>query len=257
MSAAAPAGTVPPTAAQLRAARPGPPARRCGPLSLLAVSLLAVPGSLAVDDWRVGALALAVQLACLPLAAGRWRELWPRLVPVAVAALSVGWSAWLLGDAEDPVAAGLASVLRILVLVLPGVVLTTWLDPSEAGDHLAQRLRWPARAVVASVAALGQLTALRDTWEEVSRARRARGLGPGRGPASAVRWAASTSFGLLVDAVRRAGRTSTAMDARGFAGASRRTWALPAPWRRADTVLLVAGTAVVAVPVLLRVLTPL
>ena len=67
-----------------------------------------------------------------------------------------------------------------------------------------------------------------------------------------MRWSGSTAFGLLVDAVRRAGRTAVAMDARGFDAAARRSWALPAPWRRADTVLLLIGTVVAAVPLLLR-----
>jgi len=239
---------VPPTATQDRTAAGGPPVRRCGPLSLLGASVLPVAGSLAVDTWRVGAVALAVQLLLLPLAVRGWRALLPRLVPVTIAAVSVGWSTWLLGGEADPVAAAVASVLRIAVLVLPGVVLLAWLDPSETGDHLAQRLHLPARAVVAATAALEQLTALAQAWDELSRARRARGLGPGRGPVSRVRWAASTAFGLLVEGLRRAARVSVAMDARGFADAAGRSWALPARWALADTVLLVVGALVAAVP---------
>ncbi|WP_369056099.1 CbiQ family ECF transporter T component [Kineococcus terrestris] len=248
---------VPPTAAQRRAAGPGAPVRRCGPLSLLLASLVAVPGALLVDGWRVGLAALAVQLLWLPAAVHRWRGLPLRLLPLVVAAVGVGWSTWLLTDTADPLGTAVAASLRVTVLVLPGAVLAAWLEPAEVGDHLAQRLRWPARAVVASVAALGQLWALRELWEEVARARRARGLGLGGGPpnpVAALRWAGSTAFGLLVEAVRGAGRTATAMDARGFAHASRRTWALPAPWGRADTVLAVVGVLSAAVPGLVRLL---
>lgn len=249
---------IPATATQTRSAAAGPPVRRCGPLSVLVAALLPAAGSLAVDSWPVGALALAVQLALLPLAVGALRDLLPRLLPVALAAVTIGWSSWLLGDPTDaattPLELGLTAVLRVFVLVLPGAVLVAWLDPAEAGDHLAQRWRWPARAVVAAVVALGQLSVLHETWDEVSRARRARGLGPGRGPVAAVRWSASTSFGLLVDALRRAGRTSTAMDARGFAHAHHRSWAQPAPWHRADTVLVLVAAVVAAVPVLARAL---
>jgi len=242
------AGLVPPTATADRVAAGGPPVRRCGPLSLLGASVLPVAGSLAVDTWRVGAAALGVQLLLLPLAVRGWRALLPRLVPVTVAALSVGWSTWLLGGEADALSAALASVLRIAVLVLPGVVLLAWLDPSETGDHLAQRVHLPARAVVAATAALEQLSALAQAWDELARARRARGLGPGRGPASRLRWGASTAFGLLVEALRRAARMSLAMDARGFADAQRRSWALPARWSAADTVLLAVGALVAAVP---------
>jgi energy-coupling factor transporter transmembrane protein EcfT len=59
-------------------------------------------------------------------------------------------------------------------------------------------------------------------------------------------------FILLVQAIRQAGRTAVAMDARGFAGAQRRTWAEPSRWRRADTVLLFLGAVNAAVPVLLH-----
>ncbi|WP_166614532.1 CbiQ family ECF transporter T component [Kineococcus vitellinus] len=248
---------VPPTPAQLRSAAPGPPVRSCGPLSLLAVSLLCALGALAVDDWQQAAVALLVQLLCLPLVVGRGASPGRRLVPLAVAALSVGWSTVLAGDSDEPLRTAATAALRLVVLVLPGVLLLGWLDPGEAGDHLAQRLRLPGRVVVAAVAALGQLATLAQVWDQVAAARRVRGLGAGRSPLSRARWAASTAFGLLVDAVRRAGRTAVAMDARGFAAAgvdAPRSWALPAPWRRADSVLLAAGALVAAVPLLVRLL---
>lgn len=248
---------IPATATEIRSAATGPPVRRCGPLALLVASLLPAAGSLAIDDPVVGAVSLLVVLGLLPLAVHRVRPLLPRLLPVGIAALSIGWSSWLLGGDEGTGALelGLTAVLRILVLVLPGAVLVAWLDPAEAGDHLAQRWRWPARAVVAAVVALGQLAALHASWDEIARARRARGLGPGRGPLAAIGWAASTSFGLLVDALRRAGRTSVAMDARGFSRTEARTWAHPAPWHRADTVLVLVAVGVAAVPVAVRSLT--
>ena len=247
--------SIPPTSAQRRSAAAGPPVRHCGPLSVLAVSLLAVPASFGVGSWRQGLAGLVAVLLCTPLVVGQWRGLPRRLLPALIGAASVAWSTWLVGEADEPVTAALTAALRLLVLVLPGALLLAWLDPDEAGDHLAQRLRLPARVVVAAVAALGQLTALAQAWDQVAAARRVRGLGAGRGLLSCARWAASTAFGLLVDAVRRAGRTAVAMDARGFSpedGAPARTWALPAPWRRSDTVLLLVGAVVLAVPLLVR-----
>ena len=55
----------------------------------------------------------------------------------------------------DRVVAGAA--LRIAYIVLPGAMLTPSIGSSALGDHLAQRLRLPARAVVASSAALERL----------------------------------------------------------------------------------------------------
>lgn len=249
---------VPPTAAQRRGAGPGPVVRHCGPLPLLAVGVLCAVGAFAVERWWQAAGALAVQLLCLPLVVPGVRALVRRSLPLLIAAVSVGWSTIVAGDAPDPLWTALTASLRLLVLVLPGAVLLGWIDPAEAGDHLAQRLRLPGRVVVAAVVALGQLGTLAAAWEQIAAARRVRGSGPGAGPVSRVRWSASTAFGLLVDAVRRAGRTAVAMDARGFDsdGAVRRSWALPAPWRRADTVLLLVGAVVAAVPLLLRLLVP-
>lgn len=245
---------VPPTAAQRRSTGPGPLVRHCGPLPLLAVGVLCAVGAFAVQEWWQAAGALAVQLLCLPLVVGDRRAFLVRSLPLLVAAVSVGWSTVVAGSSPEPLWTALTASLRLLVLVLPGALLLGWIDPAEAGDHLAQRLRLPGRVVVAVVTALGQLDTLAASWAQIAAARRVRGFGPGRGPLSRSRWSASTAFGLLVDAVRRAGRTSVAMDARGFAGdtALRRSWALPAPWRRADTVLVLVGVVVAALPLVLR-----
>ena len=56
---------IPATATETRSAAAGPPVRRCGPLSVLVAALLPAAGSLAVDSWPVGALALAVQLVLM------------------------------------------------------------------------------------------------------------------------------------------------------------------------------------------------
>lgn len=244
------------TAAQLRSAGPGPLVRHCGPLSCLAVGLLCAVGAFAVQEWWQAAGALVLQLIFLPFVVGDVRSLLRRLLPLTIAAVSVGWSTVLAGDSADPLWTAVGAALRLIVLVLPGVLLLGWVDPAEAGDHLAQRLRVPGRVVVAVVVALGQLDSLAASWDQIAAARRVRGFGPGRGPVARVRWASSTAFGLLVDAVRRSGRISTALDARGFAAdaTTRRTWALPAPWRRSDSILLGVGTVVAATPSLLRLL---
>jgi energy-coupling factor transporter ATP-binding protein EcfA2/energy-coupling factor transporter transmembrane protein EcfT len=226
-----------------------PAAARCGPLAILLVSLLTVLGSVFVRDWRVGLVTLAVQLALAPLAVRRLRTALSRLTPGLVAALSIGWSSWLLGGHE--LTTGVSAGLRILVLVVPGALLTAHLDPSRLGDDLAQRLRLPARPVVATVAALQRVEDLDRVWADAAWARRVRGLGAGRSPIARSREAAALTFVLLVQSIRQAGRMAVAMDARGFAGARRRTWAEPSRWHRSDTVLAVVGAVVAALPVTL------
>jgi energy-coupling factor transport system ATP-binding protein len=228
-----------------------PPVARCGPLAIGLVSLLALVSSVFVRSWPVGLVTLGVVFLLAPLAVRSPASAVRRALPGSLAALSIGWSTWLLGGHELGLAA--AAGLRILVLVLPGSLLTANLDTSRLGDDLAQRLHLPARPVVAAVAALQRVEDLGSVWSQAAWSRRVRGLGAGRSPAARVREVAALTFALLVQTVRRSGRMAVAMDARGFAAAGRRTWAEPSRWQRADTLLLVVGVAVAALPVVLDV----
>jgi energy-coupling factor transporter transmembrane protein EcfT len=212
---------------------------------------MALVSSVFVRSWQVGLVTLAVILLLAPLAARSLRSAALRGLPGLLAGLSIGWSTWLLGGHQ--VGTAVAAGLRILVLVLPGSLLTASLDASRLGDDLAQRLHLPARPVVAAVAALQRVEDLGTVWAEASWARRVRGLGAGRAPLARVREVAALTFVLLVQTVRRSSRMAVAMDARGFAGAHHRSWAEPARWARADTALLLVGLGVAALPIVLDV----
>ncbi len=259
-------------AAQVRELRvparpvPGPGPRppllaRCGPLALLLAALLAVPAGIVSPHWRTSLAVLATQvvLAGLGLVApgrgpgprGRVRAVAVRMVPGLLAAASVGWSTWWLAGHDAATAATVA--LRVLVIVLPSAVLVRWIDPDALGDHLAQRLRLPDRPVVATAAALQRVHAFADTWAEIGRARRVRGLGVSwRRPATLVTHLTALTTGLLVRTLRAAADLAVAMDARGFATAQRRSWWAPAPWTRRDTVLVALATLPLLVAVLAR-----
>ncbi|GAB6938892.1 energy-coupling factor transporter transmembrane component T [Isoptericola variabilis] len=219
---------------------------RVNALVLVALGLLGLVASLGVRDVASAAVGLGACLAfglvLLPRGAGSPA----RYVAVLVAVASVTWSTWLLGG-HDPVVAGVAGV-RIAVLALPGVALAPLVDPSGLADQLGQRLRLPARFVVGVGAALQRFERLGTVWEQAARARRSRGVGPGRGPLSRARHAASVTFAVLASTLRDATAMSVAMDARGFAHAYRRTWADPAPWTRTDTAVLAAGALAAALP---------
>jgi energy-coupling factor transporter transmembrane protein EcfT len=221
-------------------------AARCGPLSMLAVALLPFAGAVAITSAQVGLTSMLGVVLLAVLVLRDWRSTWWRVGIVLFAAVSVAVSTWLYGG-QDVDTAGGAS-LRILYLVLPSALITPYLDPIALGDHLAQRLRLPARFVVVSVAALQRLDLLADVRDQVARARRARGLGGEGGVLTRVRAQASVLFGVLVSTLRSSGRMAVAMDARGFASAHRRTWAEPAPWRRADSLLLLVGVGLAVLP---------
>lgn len=230
------------------------PAGRCNPLAALIIALGGAVGSFFVDHWTTGLVLLAVIIGLSPLGVRRPRSALVRLVPVAVAAVTVGWSTWLLSPAgllslaALPVAA--TEVLRILCLVLPGALLVAEISPSRLSDALAQRLRLPARPVVAAGSALLRLQHLFDTWRQLAEVRTLRGLHPGRSVPGRVRHVASMTFALLISTLRSSTEMAVAMDARGFASAQGRTFALPSPWRPRDWVCCLVAIALVLVPLL-------
>lgn len=228
------------------------------PLSLLFVAFALLGGGLLIDDLTAGVVGLVVVLAVTWSAAGRGRVTWVRLLPGVLGFASVAWSNWLLADPRD-VSQALVAGLRVAFFALPGVVLAGFVDPSALGDQLGQRLRLPARPVLALVVGLQQLDTFTDEWVILSRSRRVRGLGPGRSPVARIRYTAELTFALLVQATRRAERITVAMEARGYSRLARpqyrRTWAEPAPWTGYDTGVVVVGVALAVLPVVIDALT--
>jgi energy-coupling factor transporter transmembrane protein EcfT len=100
--------------------------------------------------------------------------------------------------------------------------------------------------------ALQRLESIGEQWQQVQRARRARGLGLDGGPLRRLRESGASAFALLVVAMRHTGQLATAMDARGFASAAGRTWAEPAPWRPGDTMVTSIAVGLAVLPWLLR-----
>ncbi len=232
-------------------------AARCGPLSLLGSAVLLLIAALFIRDIRTGLAGVGVELLLAPLILGWTRPAVRRLLPGLLAVVSVAFSTWLLSPDQNAMT-GVTAGLRIAFFVLPGILLAGFIEPFTLGDHLAQRLRLPARPVVAAVAALQRFETLGEQWDQLRRTRRMRGLDGGRSPQARWRQLGALTFGLLVQSLRQAGRMAVAMEARGFSATHAlgvpRTWAEPAPWRFADTVLLGVGLVVAAVPVVLSFL---
>ena len=223
---------------------------RVNPLAQLSVGLFSLLGSFWIDSLPVALAALGAYVAVGAVLLPGWRYPLVCLAFTSIAALTIVYSTWRLGgrDPEIAVAAG----LRIVVRAWPGSVMAGYVDPSRLADYLAQTVRLPARLIAALAAALQKFTGFGLAWQQLERVRRVRGFGAGRNPVSNGRHAANMSFALLVHAMRGATSASIAMDARGFATAHGRTWALAAPWARCDVVAIVVAAALGAVPVIAR-----
>ena len=260
----APAGEALASAATAGAARTGAPASaraprrgllaRTNPVArVLALLVATTPLLITIDPVSAG-VALALELALVPLSGVSARSFFLKATPLLVAAplgaLSMllyaspgGHVYWSFGPAAISdhsmwLASGIG--LRMCALVVPAIALLDCIDPTDMGDGLAQILHLPARPVLAALAGARMTSLMAADWKALERARRARGVGD----ASRIRSFLRGSFSLLVFALRRSGKLATTMEARGFGAAGRRTWARPSRLRAADAALVAVAIAV-------------
>lgn len=223
------------------------------PLVVLLIAIAGIFGSLFVRSPLIGAIGLIPAAAMAPMCSRRVKPLVVRAVPVLVAAVMMVWTTLLLHSGfTDPAAWREAARqgLRILVFVLPGALASAAVDPTRLGDALVQQAHLPQRPVVASVAGVVRMGHLGDQWRIQSDVRNLRGLGPKRSLSSRIKYLSSMTFAMVLYAMRSSEILSRAMDSRGFATATRRTYAVESRWRVRDLWGVVLAACVVAVPAL-------
>jgi len=241
-------------------AAPGAPLARRNPVAKLAAALVFSFILIATLDPVAPALAIAVELAVLPLFGIRYRVLarraWPLLasaagILVTLVLFAADRSGRVLLDAgpllvtSGVLVTALGLVLRLLAVALPGMIVFATTDPTDLADALIQNAKAPARFALGALAAFRLVPLLGQEWQMISMARRARGVDAGRNPLARLRLFVSTAFALLVGAIRRGTRLAVAMDARGFDAGVPRTVARRQRFNTADG-LLVVGAAVLA-----------
>ena len=250
-------------AASARARRRGLLARTNPVARVLALLVATTPLLITIDPVSAG-VALALELALVPLSGVSARSFFLKATPLALAAplgaLSMllyaspgGHVYWSFGPAAISehsmwLASGIG--LRMCALVVPAIALLDRIDPTDMGDGLAQILHLPARPVLAALAGARMTSLMAADWKALERARRARGVGD----ASRIRSFLRGSFSLLVFALRRSGKLATTMEARGFGAAGRRTWARPSRLRAADAALMAVAIAVPAIALMVSVM---
>ena len=239
-----------------RAPRRGLLARTNPVARVLALLVATTPLLISIDPVSAG-VALALELALIPLSGVSARSFALKATPLAVAAplgaLSMllyaspgGRVFWEFGPAaisEHSIWLALGIGLRMCALVIPAIALLDRIDPTDMGDGLAQILHLPAMPVLASLAGARMTSLMAADWKALERARRARGVGD----ASRIRSFLRGSFSLLVFALRRSGKLATTMEARGFGAKGQRTWARPSRLRAADAVLIAVAVAIPAI----------
>ena len=219
---------------------------------VLALLVATTPLLITIDPVSAG-VALALELALMPLSGVSARSFFMKATPLLVAAplgaLSMllyaspgGTVYWQFGPAaisDHSMWLALGIGLRMCAIVMPAIALLDRIDPTDMGDGLAQILHLPARPVLAALAGARMTSLMAADWKALERARRARGVGD----SSRIRSFLRGSFSLLVFALRRSGKLATTMEARGFGAAGARTWARVSRLRPADAALMVVAMA--------------
>lgn len=253
------AGAAPAANAHDEGAQAGTPGllARTNPVArVLALLVATTPLLITIDPVSAG-VALALELALMPLSGVSARSFFLKATPLLLAAplgaLSMllyaspgGTVYWQFGPAaisDHSMWLALGIGLRMCAIVLPAIALLDRIDPTDMGDGLAQILHLPARPVLAALAGARMTSLMAADWKALERARRARGVGD----ASRIRSFLRGSFSLLVFALRRSGKLATTMEARGFGAQGRRTWARVSRLRAADAVLMVVAIALPAI----------
>jgi energy-coupling factor transport system permease protein len=245
-------------------ADPGAPLARRNPTAKLAASALLTFILVASVDPVTPAVAIGLELALVPLFGIRYRALarrsWPLLVSAAAVLLftvvftthrggttllHAGPLALTTGSLE----AALGLALRLVAVALPGLVVFATTDPTDLADSLIQQVRVPPRFAIGALAAFRLVPLLADEWELLTLARRARGVDAGRNPLARARLFASTTFALLVGAIRRGTRLATAMDARGFDSRLPRSVSRPQRFTTADAAVVAGAVGVAAIAI--------
>ena len=234
------------------------------PVARVLALLVATTPLLITIDPVSAAVALALELALMPLSGVSARSFFLKATPLLVAAplgaLSMllyaspgGHVYWQLGPAaisDHSMWLALGIGLRMCAIVMPAIALLDRIDPTDMGDGLAQILHLPARPVLAALAGARMTSLMAADWKALERARRARGVGD----ASRIRSFLRGAFSLLVFALRRSGKLATTMEARGFGAAGKRTWARVSRLRAADAVLMIVAVVLPAIALTVSVM---
>lgn len=238
---------------------------RINPVAKLAAAILLDLCLVLSIDWVSASVALVLEIPLFFFAGVSGRVFWLRTLPVLVAAPLAGLTILLYGQSSGRayfdflfahVSAGsltlaIATTLRVLAIGLPSIVLFLTVDPTDLADGLAQVLRLPSRFVLGALAGLRLVGLFIDDWRSLELARRARGVADSR----RIRRLGGQAFALLVLSIRRGSKLATAMEARGFGGTGKRSWARASRLRRGDAALILIGAFIAAAAIVTSVVT--
>ena len=249
--------------AALETSSRGSIAARVNPVAKLLAAAIITFALLPSIDWVSATVALALESVLFLFAGLTPRRFFLHTLPVWIAApfaavtiLLYGRPSgasylrfWLIDISDGSIELSIATLLRVLAIGLPAVVLFVTIDPTDLADALAQVLRLPSRFVIGALGGMRLVGLFADDWRALESARRARGIAD-RGR---IRRFGGQAFALLVISIRRGSKLATAMEARGFGGSTKRSWARRSHLGPIDAVLVLIALAIGAAAITVSV----
>jgi len=226
---------------------------------ILGISLLLI----FIVDPVTPALFLAVAIAAALAGGARPKTIARALVPLTVLGVGFVWSntvfaatqgpaTWTIGPihlSEPGLRFGLAIAIRGIAIGILSLTFVWTTDPTDLVVSLIRHARLPFRIGYPLLAGYRFLPFFTDEYAQVRLARQVRGARP-RGLLGRGREAVGELVTLLSDATRRATRIAIAMDARGFAAATKRTYYRDARLAWGDAIFVV-GAAIATTALLM------
>jgi len=227
---------------------------RLDPTVKLAVVLVISLLLIFIVDPFTPALFLAIAIAVALAGGARPGTIARALVPLTVLGVGFVWSnavfaatqgpvTWTIGPfhaSESGLRFGLAIAIRGIAVGMLSLVFVWTTDATDLVVSLIRHAHLPFRIGYPLLAAYRFLPFFTDEYAQVRLVRRVRGALP-RGPLGRGREALGELVTLLSDATRRATRIAIAMDARGFAAATERTYYREARLEWGDALFIVGA----------------
>ncbi|HCM95198.1 ATP-binding cassette domain-containing protein [Glutamicibacter arilaitensis] len=227
---------------------------KINPLAKLGAVAAATLPLITTLDWVSALVIIVATVVLFPLAGIGPVKFLKRAWPLLLAGVFAAWGIALVGQdsgmvyaqfgafsiTEGSVAGGIATGLRAFALAIPCILLLATTNPSDLGGALSQQLKVPHRFVLGALAGMRLLGLMVEEFTTLTLARRARGVGNFGTLGQRLKASLGQVLALLVQAIRRAGRLATTMEAKGF-GTAKRTWIRTATFSWRDALVLGTG----------------
>ncbi|ESA38689.1 cobalt abc transporter permease [Leptolyngbya sp. Heron Island J] len=203
------------------------------PLLKIVLSIVAVSIAFALQNLAAAGLLVGVLLILLTMVKMSWR-IW---LGGAIALLLFTALTWLLRDWPSAI----LNTLRLLAILLPGPIFSLTTSPAELTRAL-QAVKLPSFLILSLTLVWRFLPVVQQEAQRIIEANQLRGIDLSRRPGQ---WFPGLFVPLIFRIVSYADEVTVGLETRSYDPSARRSLGQPLRWRRLDTAVAIAATAIV------------